>query len=209
VQMLQLLQSSVDPKQNAVLASMPPILRDQLLFPYTRGLAFVEGVRATGGWAAVDMAYARPPDSTEQIMHPDKYVAHEAPTRIDIPADLAAGLGAGWRVDMQDTLGEFGLMEWLLRGGGVSDEVATAAAAGWGGDRLVLVSMGSKYGIAVQTTWDSTADAAEFAAAATTALRSMADRSILVGPADGRVAFFLASDDSTLGMLRGAFGLRG
>jgi hypothetical protein len=207
VQMLQLLQTSVDPAQNAVLTSMPPILRDQLLFPYTRGLAFVQGLWATGSWAAVDGAYATPPDSTEQIMHPEKYVAHEAPSGIEIPGDLAARLGAGWRVDVQDTMGEFGLMEWLLRGGGVSDSVASAAAAGWGGDRLVLASSGSTFGVAVQTTWDTTADAAEFAAAAGTALASMAGKTALVHHGDTRVAFIVASDSPTVGRLRDALGI--
>jgi hypothetical protein len=209
VQMLQLLQSSVDPAQNAVLAGMPPLLRDQLLFPYTRGLAFVEGVRATGGWAAVDRAYTRPPDSTEQIMHPEKWVEQDAPKTIAIPGDLKARLGEGWRVDLQDTMGEFGLMEWLLVGGGVPDTVASTAAAGWGGDRLVLVSNGSTVGVAVQTTWDTAADAAEFAAAAKTALQAMpeADAQALyeAGPTD--VTFFVASDSATIDTLRGALGL--
>jgi hypothetical protein len=209
VQMLQLLQSSVDPKQNAVLASMPPILRDQLLFPYTRGLAFVEGVRATGGWAAVDRAYARPPDSTEQIMHPETYVGQSAPRKIAIPGDLKARLGQGWRVDLQDTMGEFGITEWLLRGGGVPDIAASTAAAGWGGDRLVLVSNGSMFGVAIQTTWDTAADAAEFAGAARTALRAMSDSTALLETGSTEVAFFVASDAATIARLRGALDLAG
>jgi hypothetical protein len=208
VQMLQLLQTSVDPAQNAVLASMPPLLRDQLLFPYTRGLAFVEGLRATGGWAVVDRAYARPPDSTEQIMHPENYIGQEAPTTIEIPGDLGARLGAGWRVDLQDTMGEFGLMEWLTRGGGVSDEVASVAASGWGGDRLVLVSNGSTFGVGVQTMWDSAADASEFAHAAATALQAMPGKMAIVDRG-GPVAFFVASDEATIGRLRTALGLAG
>ncbi len=202
VQMLQLLQTSVDPAQSAALASMPPILRDQLLFPYTRGLAFVQGLWATGGWAAVDAAYATPPDSTEQIMHPEKYVAHEAVATIEVPGDLASRLGAGWRVDMQDTMGEFGLAEWLSGGGGVSVDVASAAAAGWGGDRLMLVSNGSTFGIAVQTTWDTAADASEFAAAARTALQAMSGKTALVEGAANRVTFFVASDSVTIDRLK-------
>jgi len=209
VQMLQLLQTSVDPAQNAVLTSMPPILRDQLLFPYTSGLAFVEGLWATGGWSAVDSAYATPPDSTEQIMHPEKFVAHEQPATIEIPDDLAARLGAGWRADMQDTMGEFGLLGWLSRGGGVSDSVASAAAAGWAGDRVVLVSHGATFGLAVQTTWDTTADAAEFAAAAGTALTSMSGKTAMVDHGDTRVAFIVASDSPTVGRLRDALGISG
>jgi hypothetical protein len=207
VQMLQLLQTSVDPAQNAVLASMPPILRDQLLFPYTSGLAFVEGLWATGGWPAVDRAYTTPPDSTEQIMHPEKYVAHEQPATIAIPSDLAARLGAGWRLEMQDTMGEFGLMGWLSRAGGISDSAAATAAAGWAGDRLVLVSHGSTFGVAIQTTWDTTADAAEFAAAAGTALDAMSGSTALVHHGDARVAFIVASDSSTVTRLRDALGI--
>jgi hypothetical protein len=209
LQMLQLLQTSVDPAQNAVLASMPPVLQDQLLFPYTRGLNFVQGVWSTGGWAAVDMAYARPPNSTEQIMHPEKYVGQDAPREIDIPGDLKARLGTGWRVDLQDTLGEIGLLEWLSRGGGVPDGVASQAAAGWGGDRLVLVSSGSTFGVAVQTVWDTTADAAEFAGAARTALQGMADKTALVEGGGLGVTFFVASDSATIARLRGALGLSG
>jgi hypothetical protein len=209
VQMLQLLQTSVDPAQNAVLESMPPVLKDQLLFPYTRGLAFVEGLWATGGWSAVDGAYATPPDSTEQIMHPEKYVAHEPAETIQMPGDLAANLGAGWRVDLQDTMGEFGIMEWLMRGGGVSESAASAAATGWGGDRLVLASNGPTFGVAVQTTWDTAADAAEFAAAAGTALASMSGKTALVNHGDARVAFIVASDSATVGRLRAALAISG
>jgi len=142
-------------------------------------------------------------------MHPEKYVGQDAPRTIAIPGDLKARLGQGWRVDLQDTMGEFGLMEWLLHGGGVSDSVASNAAAGWGGDRLVLVSNGSTFGVAVQTTWDSAADAAEFADAARTALQAMSGSTALVEAGSMGVAFFVASDSATIATLRGALGLAG
>ncbi|MEO5941629.1 MAG: hypothetical protein ABIZ72_11360, partial [Candidatus Limnocylindrales bacterium] len=73
-----------------VLLDMPPVLRESLLFPYTSGLGFVQGIQAGGGWAAVNAAFARPPASTEQILHPEKYAGGEAPIAVMLPKDLAA-----------------------------------------------------------------------------------------------------------------------
>src|SRR4029079_13449474 len=109
LQLLQYLSQSDITGQQAILAKMPAALKAQLLFPYTTGLSFVQGLENKGGWDAVNQAFAAPPDSTEQVLHPAKYAAHEAPVTISIPADLATRLGAGWSVDLQDTMGEFGL----------------------------------------------------------------------------------------------------
>ncbi|TMD32219.1 MAG: hypothetical protein E6I94_01965 [Chloroflexi bacterium] len=204
VQMLQFAQSALDPAQNAVVESMPTVLRDQLTFPYTRGLSFVESLRATGGWSAVDAAYAQPPDSSEQVMHPEKYVAHEAPVAVAFPADLAARLGGDWRVETQDTWGEFGLVEWLIAGGGVDADAAIAATEGWGGDRLVLASSGKSYAIAIQTAWDTPADAAEFSAAAKSALAAMSGSTALVENGAKGVTLFVGSDAASVRRLRGA-----
>src|SRR5918997_172532 len=62
--------------------SLPAFLEAQLVFPYLGGQQFVEALRerAGGRWDLVDLAErSRPPESTEQILHPDKYVGAEAP----------------------------------------------------------------------------------------------------------------------------------
>ena len=59
-ELLQMLQEANDPAQAAILAEMPAVLKDTLLFPYTSGAALVQSVQATGGWAAVDDAVHRP-----------------------------------------------------------------------------------------------------------------------------------------------------
>jgi hypothetical protein len=165
----QVVASASDPAALAALTRAPKYLQQTLLFPYTSGLAFVEGLIA-GSYGAVNAAFARPPNSTEQILHPEKYVAAEAPVVVKLPADLAKTMGSGWMVGPQDTLGEFSLRIWLQQGG-VSPAVATAAAAGWGGDRLVLLEgPDGTDAVAIETTWDSPADAAEFGAAASNAL---------------------------------------
>ena len=49
-------------------------MREGLVFPYTDGLVFAQAVKKRGGsWASIDAAYASPPLSTEQILHPERY----------------------------------------------------------------------------------------------------------------------------------------
>jgi len=52
--------------------------------PYSDGPPFVEAIRETGGWAAVNDVYGDPPASTEQTIHPAKYGADE-PTTVSVP----------------------------------------------------------------------------------------------------------------------------
>ena len=111
------------------------------------------------------------PESTEQILHPEKYAADEEPVEVQLPADLATDLGTGWTVPLQDTFGEFQTGIWL-REGGVPQAAADAAAAGWGGDRLAVIDgPDGAWAVAMHTAWDTEADAAEFETAATTALQ--------------------------------------
>ena len=207
VQLLQMAAEASNPEQTAILNAMPGSLRDQLLFPYTTGLAFVEGAYNSGGWQAVDALYAKPPNSTEQLLHPDKYQSNEQPVDVSVPADLATRLGAGWHVDLEDTLGEFAIRDWLGIAGNLANSQSDAAAAGWGGDRIALVSSGSAHGLVIQTTWDTPADAAEFATAATVALGGVNGETSLSGPSgSSSVRVLIASERSALDRLKTALG---
>lgn len=152
--------------------SLPGFLQAQLIFPYTGGQAFVAALRerAGGRWTLVDLAErSRPPVSTEQIMHPAKWVAFEPP--LPVRTDARAALGAGWERASGGVLGEFQTRELLSRaGGGGSAE----AAAGWGGDRYELWRRGSSSGcpapcrrdaaLVVRWRWDTPRDSREFVA---------------------------------------------
>src|SRR3954468_11506972 len=77
---------------------LPPFVQAQLLFPYTAGQRFVEALRRTGAgsWTLLNAAERfRPPASTEQVLHPAKYLAVEQPDRVRSRA--ASVLGRGWR----------------------------------------------------------------------------------------------------------------
>ncbi len=114
---------------------LPPFILAQLLFPYESGRAFVEYLyrRAGRRWALVDLALrVRPPSTTEQVLHPEKYLAVEPALPVG-PGDARAVLGPGWRRAHAGTLGEWGtgMVLDLAPGNG-------ARAAGWGGDRYEL-----------------------------------------------------------------------
>ena len=172
-ELAQVLTDALDPAGLAALNDAPPILRETSLFPYAVGLAFVQRLMAQGGYDSVNAAFGDPPASTEQIIHPEKYRAHEAPIVVTPPTGLAKRLGSGWSELARDTLGEEVLRVWLGMGGVAAGD-ATAAGAGWGGDRLVM--FGGPNGataIVIETAWDSTEDATEFAAAARTAISGL------------------------------------
>lgn len=147
-----------------VLSAAPRVLRENLQFPYIYGAGFTQAVLKNGSWAGLNDAYTTLPASSEQIMHPQKYFAHEMPVKIDTP-DLAATFGKGWARADADVNGEFGyfiiLSEFLPK------FAARAAAAGWGGDRYDFYeNKASGANALVQyTTWDTPEDAKEFFAA--------------------------------------------
>jgi hypothetical protein len=141
-------------------AELPRFLQDTLIWPYEGGLAFVNGLyRRLHGWGLVDYALRRRrPATTEQVLHPDKYLAAERP----LPVRPPAGPGAGWRLAARGTLGEFDTRE-LLRIAHAPD--ADEAAAGWGGGRYALWSRGPRHALVLTWRWDTPRDARQAAAA--------------------------------------------
>lgn len=140
----------------------PLAVRETTLFPYREGFEFVASLRRRQPWSAVDAAFRRPPRSTEQIMHPERYVADDKPIPIAIalPPSLP-----GYVIAHSTVWGELGF-DLFLRSHGVDVTVASEAAAGWGGDRMVVLAKpgdkdpASAIGLA-RLDWDSEADAIE------------------------------------------------
>jgi hypothetical protein len=210
-EIMQLLGESLDPEATRILQEMPAALRETLLFPYTRGLTFTQGVQATGGWEAVNEAFANPPASTEQVLHPEKYTAHEAPVKVDLPDDLATRLGKGWTVGLEDTLGEFQLSLWLSDAGGGTLADANQAAAGWGGDRTaILDGPNGASAVVIATEWDSTADASEFAAQARAVVGGLTNPADVVALVDGTgVTVVIGTTTDVVGQVENVLGLAG
>jgi hypothetical protein len=144
---------------------LPPFLQSQTLFPYLSGDAFVQALlrRAGGRWDLVDTAERlRPPASTEQVLHPERYLRADEPKPVRIAAGRA--LGRRWTRALTGTWGEFETRD-LLTEGGAPD--AAGAAAGWGGDRLELwrARPGTAAALVLRWRWDTPRDERQFAAA--------------------------------------------
>jgi hypothetical protein len=117
------------------LQEAPQFLKDTLIFPYIGGLRFSVAILKPGGWSALSDVFARPPVSTQQIMHPALYKAGKAPAPIKMPA-VENILGADWTKVDDNAMGEFGWKEVLKQ---FSDEKSAAAtAAAWDGDRYLI-----------------------------------------------------------------------
>jgi hypothetical protein len=141
------------------LETAPRFLREMLVFPYLRGQEFCSALFFQGGYDAVSKAYANPPTSTTQILHPQKYLSNprEEPIAI-VWADTKV---KGEAPVIDNTVGEMGLRilfaEWL------DAALGERAAAGWRGDRYLYFAGGEA--LVWKTVWASAEEAAEFFAA--------------------------------------------
>jgi len=140
-------------------AFFPPLLTETFIFRYRDGTRFVETVRRQSGTRGVDELFRRPPASSEQILHPDKYFAGETPREVTL--DEASFAANNWKLAAATPLGELGVRGLLLKS--LKTTEATRAAAGWGGDRAYLFERAKSTPLFVwKTRWDTFAEAAEF-----------------------------------------------
>jgi hypothetical protein len=142
------------------LPGAPPILRDQLVQPYFVGREFAKAVWQRGGWNALRDAWSRPPRSTEQVLHPEKFFAGEEPRAVELPQGPP-----GARLLDEGVLGEL-LGRTLVGEGGES------AAAGWGGDGFRVWDLSGRTLLVYRSVWDTREDAQEFLTAARNAFRA-------------------------------------
>jgi hypothetical protein len=130
---------------------VPQVLHDQMVLPYVAGRGFARALWQQGGGAALKAAWDAPPQSTEQVLHPEKYAAKEGARPVDVSYAPPGGAMVA-----EGVLGE-ALIRTLL-GGTESSE----AAAGWGGDRYRLWDVRGGTLLVWRTAWDRAEDAEEF-----------------------------------------------
>lgn len=140
------------------LSEFPELLRQKIAFQYVQGTKFVSWAYTLKGWQGVNSVFLRPPLSTQQLLHPEKYYAkREDPVRI-VPWTLLRRFGG--RKVLDETLGEF-LIQSLL-GRALSEGEAAQAAAGWAGDTLLAFRQEGAMGLGWVTAWDNREAASEF-----------------------------------------------
>ena len=140
----------------------PRALRESLLFPYEEGSAWATQLYKRGGWEMVSGAFTKLPQSSEQVLHAEKYFSYEAPQKLTLP-DFKSALGPAWKRLDYDVNGEWGY--YLILDEFLKDTAESKrASAGWGGDRFALYETGKpdEFFVAQLTAWDTPADAREF-----------------------------------------------
>ena len=159
------LQMATAQEQFSVFKSAPPFLQETLLFPYGYGASFMQQAwKQNPSWQAINKIYLDLPDSTEQIMHPEKYHGvRDEPKPVNAEV-FAAKLGRRWKAVYKNVMGEFSL--GLLMSLHLTEERSRRAAAGWGGDQVLLLeNEAGKNAVLISTLWDTAGDADKFYAA--------------------------------------------
>ena len=140
----------------------PRALRESLLFPYEEGSQWATQLYKRGGWEMVSQAFSKLPQSSEQILHPEKYFDYQAPQKLILP-EFRRILGRTWKRINSDVNGEWGcylILDEFLN----NTAESKLASAGWGGDRYALYETGKpgETFVAQLTAWDTPSDAREF-----------------------------------------------
>lgn len=145
--------------------SIPSFIMESMMGVYMKGLGFVFAVQEKG-WSEVEKLYTEyPPQSTEQILHPEKWSAHEGPSQIAFSRLEKVSALKDWEPLDSDVIGEF---RWrvIFKEQGLGAEAETATG-GWDGDRYVIFKRKDSDAtlMLLSTSWDSAGQAEEFATA--------------------------------------------
>ncbi|MEM2928134.1 MAG: hypothetical protein QXP60_04125 [Nitrososphaerota archaeon] len=134
-------------------------LDEILFFPYKYGENFVLFLYNLGGWNKVNQAYENIPKSTEQILHPEKYLIYEEPIKVDgIKLNISE-----WSIAKTETYGEYFLR--IMLSNWIGEDLSEKAAEGWGGDNFTFYireNNVSNYVFFWKIVWDREEDALEF-----------------------------------------------
>jgi len=136
---------SFSPLANStVLFNSPNIVKYQLLMPYIRGLKFTSFIADKKKWKGVNRILESPPRSSEQILHPEKYLKKEIPVEVKIGYKPE-----GYVLYHSGVIGEYYINILLKWDGDYRD-----FADGWGGDFFKIYTKGSSYFLVWESAWD-------------------------------------------------------
>ncbi len=156
-----LANSALSAEDFAVLSALPSFLLEIQSAPYIDGPVLVGEIEAAGGEDAVDEAFANPPRSSEQVLHPDALFGNDEPIAVPPVAFDGVEIDSG-------VFGELSIRGWLGR----------TAAEGWGGDRYVTFERGADLCTTLDVVMDSAAELGELESSANDWASAATDRTV-------------------------------
>src|SRR5262245_3359442 len=144
---------------------VPLLLRESFLRQYPLGYALANALVERGGVAALTAALSDPPLSSEELLHPERYLERSKRRPLPIFPEAAEGFAPEPTCAPLATTsyGELGLRVWLVEGG-IDAAAANRAADGWDGDRAWLLDCPGGRVVAWLIQFDSEAAARELEA---------------------------------------------
>ncbi len=180
--------------------------------PYEQGPGFVDAMKERGGWDQVNELHDAHPESTTQIIHPERY-----PDVRPVNVTVEDRSSKEWRrIDhdpIGETVGQAAIHVMLQHNGVITVEdlfgYSHPTSDGWTGDELVpYVNDDGETGHVWEIEWESTDDAAEFADAFVTLLEERgalerAQESYLIPEAPFEGGFDVRVDGTTVAIVGG------
>jgi hypothetical protein len=136
--------------------AIPDVVAQLMSYPYIVGPRLVDALVQAGGEPRLEQALLDPPVTSEQTLHPDKFLAGEGVVPVDKPAPEGKVVDRG-------VLGEVVLL--LMLEEVLPNPVARKAADGWGGDQYVAWARGDKTCLKWAIKMDTPTDTAEVVSA--------------------------------------------
>ncbi|MFN3199901.1 MAG: hypothetical protein ACE366_16005 [Bradymonadia bacterium] len=162
-QAIESMLSSLEPEDLAAASGdafkkAPLILQTQMVYPYLSGLTMCLKLIRGKGWAAIDAAYTDPPISSEQVLHPERYLNRKTdpPLKVDF-SEHPPGVDPTTRT-AQNTLGELSIRVLL----NAEADQGVSAADGWDGDGYIVYGTGEKARLLWLSVWENADEATAF-----------------------------------------------
>lgn len=147
-----------------VFSNAPFFFRLQALFPYTRGMAFMQAGLARGGWKNLSELFEHPPASTKEIFEPQFYYEGKGLPEVSLPRPEPLERVAELRLLEENVMGQ--LSYYTLLGQLISESEAKQVTPGWLADRYILYEFEgttpARYALVARTRWASPESALAF-----------------------------------------------
>jgi Zn-dependent peptidase ImmA (M78 family) len=150
----KLSKDSANDSSFPVFSKEPLYMRESLVFPYDSGLKFQYAIWQKHGVASFDELFTHPPKSTQQILHPEDYLAEKQPLDPK-PPPLDKTIVKKFKLLGEGSMGEFDhsmlFRTWL------PEKESIEAATHWrGGNYKLYENKGAKYPVITYVSeWDS------------------------------------------------------